>query len=131
VVGAPVKASYVGAAYVYEPASTLARLSALSPAKVWIGLKNSDDVSLRLDLLAEVFINVTKTGQGKLDNVGRGGSGFNNAVLNTRGKLLNWQKSGFLIFLESSRASGLSPAPVAFVVVPRGVYPLRFQQRLQ
>jgi uncharacterized Zn-binding protein involved in type VI secretion len=70
-----------GSAYVYEPASTL--LSALSPAKVWVGLKNSDDVGLRLDLLAEVFIDATKVGQGELDNVGGAGSGFNNALLNT------------------------------------------------
>ena len=31
-------------------------LTALSPAKLWVGLKNSDAVGLRLDLIAEVFI---------------------------------------------------------------------------
>jgi FG-GAP repeat len=81
VVGAPWAGSRSGSSYVYEPASTL--LSALSPAKVWVGLKNSDDVGLRLDLLAEVFIDATKVGQGGLDNVGGGGSGFGNALLNT------------------------------------------------
>ena len=58
------------------------RLSALSPARVWIGLKNSDDVGLRLDLLAEVFVDGTKVGEGRLNNVSAGSSGFNNAILN-------------------------------------------------
>jgi hypothetical protein len=61
----------------------LARLTELSPAKVWVGLKNSDDVGLRLDLLVEVFVNGTKVGQGELDNVSAGSSGFSNAILNT------------------------------------------------
>ena len=58
------------------------RLSPLSPARVWIGLKNSDDAGLRLDLLAEVFAGGTKIGEGRLENVSAGGNGFNNAVLN-------------------------------------------------
>jgi hypothetical protein len=58
-------------------------LTDLSPAKMWVGLKNSDDVGLRLDLLAEVFINATQVGQGELDNVASGSSGFNNAILQT------------------------------------------------
>jgi hypothetical protein len=58
-------------------------LTALSPAKVWVGLKNSDDVVLRLDLLAEVFVNSTKVGEGQLNNVNAGSSGFDRAVLNT------------------------------------------------
>ena len=58
-------------------------LNALSPAKVWIGLKNSDDVGLRLDLRAEVLLNSTKIGEGQLNNVGAGSSGFNNAFLQT------------------------------------------------
>jgi hypothetical protein len=57
------------------------RLSALSPARVWIGLKNSDDAGLRLDLLAEVFVDSIKVGQGRLSNVSAGSSGLNNAVL--------------------------------------------------
>ena len=50
---------------------------------MWVGLKNSDDVGLRLDLLAEVYINATKVGQGEIDNVASGSSGFNNAILQT------------------------------------------------
>jgi hypothetical protein len=55
----------------------------LSPAKVWVGLKNSDDVGLRLDLLVEVFVDGTKVGQGELGNVSAGSSGFGGAILNT------------------------------------------------
>ena len=62
-------------------------LTALSPAKVWIGLKNNDDIGLRVDLLAEVLLKAgaseTVIGQGRLDNQPAGGSGFNNAALNT------------------------------------------------
>jgi hypothetical protein len=57
-------------------------LTALSPATLWIGLKNSDAVGLRLDLQAEVFLNETKVGEGALNNVASGSSGFNNAKLN-------------------------------------------------
>ena len=63
-----------------------AGLTALSPAKVWVGLKNSDAVGLRLDLKAEVFVNDTSgapIGTGQLNNVSGGGSGFNSAVLST------------------------------------------------
>ena len=62
-------------------------LTALSPAKVWIGLKNNDDIGLRVDLRAEVFVKVgateTPVGSGDLLNQPAGGSGFNNAVLYT------------------------------------------------
>jgi hypothetical protein len=57
-------------------------LTSLSPATLWIGLKNSDAVGLRLDLQAEVFLNETKVGEGALNNVTSGSSGFNNAKLN-------------------------------------------------
>ena len=62
-------------------------LTALSPAKVWLGLKNSDSVGLRVDLKAEVFLKVgsTKTpiSEGKLENQATGSSGFANAILYT------------------------------------------------
>ena len=64
------------------------QLSALSPAKVWIGLKNSDDVGTNFDLLAEVLKNGSVVGTGQLPNVPGGGSGFNNAVLRTIGLAL-------------------------------------------
>jgi hypothetical protein len=61
------------------------KVTALGPATAWIGINNSDDVGLRVDLLAEVFLKagttVTKVGQGQLDNQTTGGSGFNNAAL--------------------------------------------------
>lgn len=58
-------------------------LTSLSPAKMWIGLKNSDDVGTKFDLLAEVLRNGSVVGSGQLNDVPGGGSGFNNAVLRT------------------------------------------------
>jgi hypothetical protein len=54
-------------------------LTALSPAEVWVGVKNSDAVGLRLDLKAEMYLNATKVGEGQLINVASGSSGFTNA----------------------------------------------------
>jgi len=58
-------------------------LTALGPAQAWIGLKNSDDVGTKFDLLAEVFKNGAVIGSGELDGVSGGSSGFNNAILRT------------------------------------------------
>jgi uncharacterized repeat protein (TIGR01451 family) len=58
-------------------------VTAVGPANVWIGLKNSDDVGTKFDLLAEVFKNGSLIGTGQLDGVNGGSSGFNNAVLRT------------------------------------------------
>lgn len=57
--------------------------TAIGPANVWIGLKNSDDVGTKFDLLAEVFKNGSSIGSGQLNGVNGGSSGFNNAVLRT------------------------------------------------
>ena len=62
---------------------TSGQLTALGFAQVWVGLKNSDAVGLRLDLRAEVLLNGTPIGQGQLTNVASGSSGFNNAKLRT------------------------------------------------
>jgi photosystem II stability/assembly factor-like uncharacterized protein len=69
--------------YVYglQPSPTMRQLSALSPAKVWIGLKNSDDVGIKFDLLAQVYKDDTLVTSGELDSVAAGSSGFNNAKL--------------------------------------------------
>ncbi len=61
----------------------LASHESISPAKVWVGLKNSDDVGLRVDVLAEVFKNDTLLASGQLNNQSTGSSGFNNALLKT------------------------------------------------
>ena len=53
------------------------------PAKVWVGLANSDDVGLRLDLLAEVLLDGAVVASGEMDDVTTGSSGFNNALLRT------------------------------------------------
>ena len=57
------------------------RLSALDPARIWIGLTNSDDVGLELDAQAEVLLNNQVVGTGQLAELKGGSSGFNNAVL--------------------------------------------------
>jgi hypothetical protein len=58
-------------------------MTAVGPANVWIGLKNSDDVGTRFDLLAEVLKNPGQTviGSGQVNSVPGGSSGFNNAIL--------------------------------------------------
>jgi parallel beta-helix repeat protein len=55
-------------------------INALSPAKMWIGLKNTDDVGTKFDLLAEVFNSDGLVGSGQLIGVSGGSSGFNKAV---------------------------------------------------
>jgi DNA/RNA endonuclease G (NUC1) len=57
-------------------------LSAVGPAKIWIGLRNSDAVGLRIDLQAELLVNGTVAASGALLNVPTGSSGFNNALPN-------------------------------------------------
>jgi hypothetical protein len=57
------------------------QLTTLGPAKVWVGLANSDAVGLRHDLSAEVRLGAALIGSGELRNVATGGSGFNNALL--------------------------------------------------
>jgi hypothetical protein len=64
---------------VRPPANNL--LTALGPAQLWIGLKNSDDVGTKFDLLAEVLKNGTVIGSGQVNGVAGGSSGFNNAKL--------------------------------------------------
>jgi hypothetical protein len=66
------------------PPSEAPERTALSPANLWIGLKNSDAVGLRVDLRAEVYVDDdVLIGAGQLDNVSTESSGFNNALLRT------------------------------------------------
>jgi hypothetical protein len=60
---------------------TITGLSGPVTGKVWIGLKNSDDVGTNFDVQAEVLKNGSVIGTGEVDNVSGGSSGFNNAVL--------------------------------------------------
>jgi hypothetical protein len=69
--------------------SPATQLTALSPAEIWVGLKNSDDIGIRFDLLAEVYKNFDLIGSGELDSVAGGSSGFNNARLNSIPLTLN------------------------------------------
>ncbi|HSW88862.1 MAG TPA: hypothetical protein VLG12_06895 [Candidatus Saccharimonadales bacterium] len=59
------------------------QLTSLSPAKIWIGLKNSDDVGVKFDVKAEVYKDSTLVTSGETDSVLAGSSGFNNAKLDT------------------------------------------------
>ncbi len=63
--------------------SNNANITALSPAMMWIGLKNSDDVGLKVDLQAVVKVNDVTVSTGELLNVATGSSGFSNAKLNS------------------------------------------------
>jgi hypothetical protein len=69
------------------------QLTALGPASIWIGLKNSDDVGTKFDLLAEVLKNGTVIGSGQLNDVPGGSSGFNNAVQRTINQTLSSAQS--------------------------------------
>lgn len=60
-----------------------AQLTAAGPANIWLGLKNSDDVGTKFDLLAEVLKNGSLVVSGQLNGVPGGSSGFNNAILRT------------------------------------------------
>ncbi len=57
------------------------QLTALAPAQAWIGLKNSDDVGVKFDLLAQAYAGSTLVASGELDSFAGGSSGFNNAHL--------------------------------------------------
>jgi streptogramin lyase len=58
-------------------------LTALSPAQVWISLKNGDDVGTIFDLKAEALVGGNKVGEGQLNNVSGFGAGgvFGKALL--------------------------------------------------
>lgn len=53
----------------------------LGPVDVWVGLKNSDDIGIKFDLMAEAYKNGTLAASGSLTSVPGGSSGFNNARL--------------------------------------------------
>ena len=69
------------AGFIFQDTAPGAVMTAAGPANVWIGLKNSDDVGTRFDLLAEVLKNGTVIGSGQVNGVSGGSSGFNNAIL--------------------------------------------------
>ncbi|HEY7163681.1 MAG TPA: kelch repeat-containing protein [Candidatus Binatia bacterium] len=67
----------------FTPSPSVPMLTALGPAAVWVGLKNSDDVGIKFDLLAEVYKDSTLIGSGQVNSVPGGSSGFNNAKLDS------------------------------------------------
>jgi uncharacterized repeat protein (TIGR01451 family) len=60
--------------------AALRQLTALSPAKLWVG-QNGTDKKLKFDLLAEVLVNGSVVGTGQLSNVSAGGTAFSKAKL--------------------------------------------------
>jgi Concanavalin A-like lectin/glucanases superfamily len=58
-------------------------ITSVGPARLWIGLRNSDDVGLRVDLRAELLVNGSTAADGSLRSVSSGSSGFGNAIFNT------------------------------------------------
>jgi hypothetical protein len=56
------------------------QLTALTSSTFWVGLKNSDDVGTKFDLLAEVLKNGVVVASGQVNGVSGGSSGFNNAL---------------------------------------------------
>ncbi|MCM3906396.1 MAG: DUF5011 domain-containing protein [Pyrinomonadaceae bacterium] len=64
------------------------QLTELGTADIWVGLKNSDDVGTKFDLLVEILRNDDGqpatpdfvVGSGQVNGVAGGGSGFNNAI---------------------------------------------------
>lgn len=82
VAGGSNSAGFLASAEIFDsgpPQGSL--LTALGPARVWVGLKNSDDVGIRFDLRAEVYRDATLVGSGVSASVVGGSSGFNNAKL--------------------------------------------------
>ena len=73
--------SMVSAATSHATAIEATPLTSAGPAEVWLGLKNSDDVGTKFDLLAEVLHNGNVIATGQLNSVPGGSSGFNNAAL--------------------------------------------------
>lgn len=67
--------------FVATPSIASPQLTELGPANIWLGLKNSDDVGTKFDLLAEVFKNGALVGSGQANGLAGGSSGFNNAKL--------------------------------------------------
>jgi len=55
-------------------------VTSAGPASIWLGLKDSDDVGIRFDLLVEVLKKGVVVGSGRLNDVPGGSSGFKNAV---------------------------------------------------
>ncbi len=66
---------------VAELGATATPVFAPSPARIWMGLKNSDAVGLRADVRVELLVGGVMVAAGEVLNVATGSSGFNNAQL--------------------------------------------------
>ena len=76
-----------GKEFVVTPGATVSltpsTLIMINPAQVWIGLKHSDHVGTKFDVLGEVYKDGVLISSGQLNSANGGSSGFNNAKLNT------------------------------------------------
>jgi hypothetical protein len=87
---------------------------AFSPANVWVGVKNSDDVGTNFDILAEVLRNGVVIGSGQVNNAPSGSSGFNNAIQraiaisasSTTSSICTGETLGFRLSVRIAAASG-------------------------
>lgn len=77
------------------------QLTTLGFANIWVGLKNSDDVGTKFDLLGEVLRNGDVIASSQLNDVPGGSSGFNNAILDT----INLALSGPVTFSSGDSLS--------------------------
>jgi alpha-tubulin suppressor-like RCC1 family protein len=59
---------------------SLGGLASAGLSSVWLGLKNSDDIGTKFDVLAEMIKNGSVVGSGQVNDVSGASSGFNNAV---------------------------------------------------
>ena len=59
------------------------QLNSVGSASLWLGLKNSDAVGLRIDVRAEILVDGTVVASGEVHNLPTGSSGFNNALFQT------------------------------------------------
>ena len=89
------------------------RLTAVGPARMWIGLKNNGHTGVKFDLLAEVFKNEDLVGSGQLNDVSGGKSGFEDAILQTINLVLSGpvtiQSGDTFSFRLSLRVAASSP----------------------
>jgi hypothetical protein len=78
-------------------------VTAVGPASRWIGVRNGDDVGLRVDLRAELLLNASTVASGTLPNVSSGSSGFAKAILHRIPLIL---PEGFAILPDDTLSLG-------------------------
>ena len=93
-------------------------VTSVGPSSLWIGLRNSDDIGLRVDLRAELLLNASTVAAGSLPNVSSGSSGFGKAILNTVPLSLPGDSPSSRMTRCHSRCQ--CAAPARWAAMPRG-----------